>query len=77
MISRPGTHAPAAPAEGHDHDGHPAHHPRSDLDAWIWEVAEAAPPLTPAQRHTLALLLNTPGPVPARPGGALGPDQIP
>ena len=80
MISRPGTHAPATPAERdevHDHDGYPAHHPGSDLDAWIRELAEAAPPLTPEQRHTLALLLNTPGPVPGRPGGALGPDQTP
>jgi len=80
MAIRPGTHAPAAPAErdeSHDHNGHPARHSDSDLDAWTWELAEAAPPLTPAQRHTLALLLNTPGPVPARPGGALEPDQIP
>jgi hypothetical protein len=80
MISRPGTQAPADPAERgehHDHNGHPAHHADSDLDAWTWELAEAAPPLTPAQRHTLALLLNTPGSVPARPSGALGLDQIP
>ena len=77
MMNRPGTHAPGAQAERHDHDGHPAHYRCSDLDAWIWELAEAAPPLTPEQRHTLALLLNTPGLVPARPGGALGPDQTP
>jgi hypothetical protein len=70
MISRPGTHAPAAQAEhdeGHNHNGHPAPHSDTDLDAWIRELAEAAPPLTPAQRHALALLLNNPGPVHARP----------
>jgi len=74
--SRPGTHAPAAPAkrdEGHDHNGHPAPHSGSGLDAWIRELAEAAPPLTPAQRHALALLLNSPGPAPARPAGAAVP----
>jgi len=78
--SLPGTHAPAAPAEGderHDSDGHHTHHPSSGLDAWIWELAEAAPPLTPAQRHTLALLLNSPGPVPASPADAAVPDQMP
>jgi hypothetical protein len=71
MASRPGTHAPAAPAErdeGHDHNGHPA--PHSGLDAWIRELAEAAPQLTSAQRHALTLLLNSPGPVPARTAGA-------
>lgn len=61
--------------ERHDPDGHRAHHPGSGLDAWIRELAEAAPPLTPAQRHTLALLLNSPSPVPARPGGAAVPDR--
>ena len=74
--SRPGTHAPAAPAdrdESHDHNGHPAPHSGSDPDAWITELAQAAPPLTPAQRHTLALLLNSPGPVSARPAGAAPP----
>jgi len=75
-----GAHAPAAPAEGderHDSDGHHTHHPSSGLDVWIWELAEAAPPLTPAQRHTLALLLNSPGPVPASPADAAVPDQMP
>jgi len=75
--SLPGTHAPAAPAERDDSDGHHAHHPGSGLDAWIRELAEAAPPLTPAQRHTLALLLNSPGPVPASPADAAVPDQMP
>jgi len=78
--SLPGTRAPAAPAERderHDSDGHHAHHPGSGLDAWIRELAEAAPPLTPAQRHTLALLLNSPGPVPASPADAPVPDQMP
>ena len=78
--SLPGTHAPAAPAERderHDPDGYPAHHSGSGLDAWIRELAEAAPPLTPAQRHTLALLLNSPGPVPASPADAAVPDQMP
>ena len=39
------------------------------LDAWVWELIEAAPPLTGEQRRALALLLYTPAPVPARPGG--------
>jgi len=46
MAIRPGTHAPAAPPErdeGHDHNGHLAPHSGSDLDAWIRELAEAAP----------------------------------
>ena len=63
--------------ERDDPDGHPAHHPGSGLDAWIRELAEAAPPLTPAQRHTLALLLTSSGPVPARPDDAAVPDQMP
>jgi hypothetical protein len=70
---RPGTRALADQNERdecQDHDGHPAHNPGSGLDAWIRELAEAAPPLTPAQRHTLALLLTSPGPVPARPADA-------
>jgi hypothetical protein len=71
MASRPGTHAPAGRDEGHDHNGHPA--PHSGPDAWIRELAEAAPPLTPAQRHALALLLNSPGPVPARAADAAAP----
>lgn len=64
--------------ERHDPGGHRAHHPGSGPDAWIRELAEAAPPLTPAQRYALALLLNSPGPVPARPGGAAvpGPDTV-
>lgn len=76
IASRPGTHAPADTAErdeGHDHNGHPARHSGSGLDAWIRELTEAAPPLTPAQWHTLTLLLNSPGPVPARPAGAAVP----
>ena len=73
--SRPGSHAPAERDEGHDHNGHPAPHSGSGLDAWIRELAQAAPPLTPAQRHALALLLNSPGPVPARPAGAAVPGQ--
>ena len=75
--SLPGTHAPAAPAERDDSYGHHAHHPGSGLDAWIRELAEAAPPLTSAQRHTLALLLNNPGPVPASPADVAVPDQMP
>jgi hypothetical protein len=76
MASRPGAHAPAAPAEhgeGHDPNGHPAPRSGSGLDAWIRELAEAAPPLTPAQRYALALLLNSPGPMPARPAAAAVP----
>ena len=78
--TRPGTRAPADRTERderYDPDGHPAHHPGSGPDAWIRQLAEAAPPLTAAQRHTLALLLNSPGPVPARPGGAAAPDRTP
>jgi hypothetical protein len=71
---RPGIRALADRTERDDRNGHPAHHPGSGLDAWIQELAQAAPPLTPAQRHTLALLLNNPGPVPALPGGAAAPD---
>jgi hypothetical protein len=76
MALQPGTHAPAASPEhdeGHDHNGHPAPYSGNGLDAWIRELAEAAPPLTPAQRHALALLLNSPGPVPARPVDAAAP----
>jgi hypothetical protein len=78
MARRPDTHAPATPAErdeSHDHDGHPARRSGSDLDVWIRELAEAAPPLTPAQRHGLALLLNNPRPEHARPADAAVPGQ--
>lgn len=78
--SLPDTHAPAVPAERddrHDSDRHHAHHPGSGLDAWIRKLAEAAPPLTPAQRHTLTLLLTSPGPVLARPADMAVPDQMP
>ena len=78
MAIRPGTGAPAAPAErdeSRDHDGHPAPYSGSSLDPWIRELAEAAPPLTPAQRHALTLLLNSPRPVPARPADAAVPGQ--
>ena len=78
--TRPGTRALADRTErdeSYDLDGHLGHYPGSGLDAWIRELAEAAPPLTPAQRHTLALFLNSPGPVPARPGGAAAPDRTP
>ena len=79
-MTRPGGGGQAGPTERderHDPDGHRAHHSGSGLHAWIRELAEAATPLTPAQRHTLALLLNSPGPVPARPGGAAVPDRTP
>lgn len=72
--TRPGTRGRT---ERDDPNGYPAHHPGSGLNAWIREVAEAAPPLTPAQRQTLALLLNSPGPVPASPADAAVPDQMP
>ena len=78
--SRPGTHAPATPAEhdephDNDHNGHPARHSGSGLDAWTRELAQAAPPLTSAQRHTLALLLNSPRPTHAWPADAAVPGQ--
>jgi hypothetical protein len=73
--SRPGTRAPAERDKSHDPNGHPASHPGSSLDAWITDLAEAAPPLTPAQRHALALMLNSPGPVPARPADAAVPGR--
>jgi hypothetical protein len=75
MASRPGTHAPAEHDEGHDDNGRPVRHSGSGPDAWIRELAEAAPPLTPAQRHALALLLNSPGPAPAPPADAAAPDH--
>jgi hypothetical protein len=40
-------------------------------------VIKAAPPLTGEQRRALALLLNSPAPVPTRPPGAVVPDQAP
>ncbi len=76
--TRPGTRVLADHTERyerHEPNGHPAHHAGSGLDAWIREMAEAAPPLTPAQQHRLALLLISPGPVPARSADA-GPDQM-
>jgi len=63
--------------EHHDHDGHPVHDPDTLLDAWVRELVEAAPPLTGEQRRALALLLNSPAPVPARPPGAAVPGQAP
>ena len=84
--SRPGTRprpASSGPAAGgprgehHDHDGHLAHDPDTLLDAWVREQIEAAPPLTGEQRRALALLLNSPAPVPARPAGTAVPGQAP
>jgi hypothetical protein len=77
---RPASSGPAADGlrgERHDHDGHPAHDPDTLLDAWVRELIEAAPPLTREQRRALALLLNSPAPVPARPPGAAVPGQAP
>lgn len=77
---RPASSGPAADGprgEHHDYDGHPAHDPDTLLDAWVRELVEAAPPLTGEQRRALALLLNSPAPVPARPPGAAVPDQAP
>jgi hypothetical protein len=77
---RPASSSPAADSprgEHHDHDGHPAHDPDTLLDAWVRELIEAAPPLTGEQRRALALLLNSPAPMPARPPGAAVPDQAP
>jgi predicted dehydrogenase len=73
--TRPGTPGQTERDERHDPNGHLAHHPGSGLDAWIRELAEAAPPLTPAQRHTLALLLTSPASVPARPADAVVQDH--
>ena len=61
--------------ERHDHDGHLAHDPDTRLNAWVRELIEAAPALTGGQRRALALLLNSPAPVPARPPGAAVPGQ--
>ena len=72
-----GAAADSLRGEHHDHDGHPAHDPDTLLDAWVRELIEAAPPLTGEQRRTLALLLNTPAPVLARPPGAAVPGQAP
>jgi hypothetical protein len=74
----PASSSPAADSlrgEHHDHDGHPVHDPGTLLDSWVRELIEAAPPLTGEQRRALALLLNTPAPVPARPPGTADPDQ--
>jgi hypothetical protein len=80
--SRPGTRprsassGPAADSphgEHRDHDGHPGHDPDTLLDAWVREQIEAAPPLTGEQRRALALLLNSPAPVP----GPAVPGQAP
>ena len=75
---RPASSGPAADSprgERHDHDGQPAHDPGNALDAWVRELIAAAPPLTGEQRRALALLLNSPAPVPARPPGAGMPGQ--
>ncbi|HEY6310406.1 MAG TPA: hypothetical protein VIY52_06305 [Streptosporangiaceae bacterium] len=77
---RPASTGPAADrphGEHHDHDGHPAHDPGTLLDAWVREQIEAAPPLTGEQRRALAVLLNSPAPVPARPPGTAAPGQAP
>jgi hypothetical protein len=84
----PGEGKPAAggacgqPATGRGHGKHdrPADGPRGEhhdqdtlLDAWVRELVEAAPPLTPAQRDKLALLLNTPAPAGPAARGHSGP----
>jgi hypothetical protein len=43
-----------------DHDGHPEDDRETGLDAYIKDLADAAPPLTDEQRDTLALLLRRP-----------------
>jgi hypothetical protein len=76
--SRPGTRprpASSGPAADTPH-GEP-HDPDTLLDAWVREQIEAAPPLTGEQRRALALLLNSPDPVPARPPGTAVTDQAP
>ncbi len=86
--SRPGTRprparpspSPAArpqPGERHGHDEGSATEPGSGLDVWVRELVDAAPPLTAQQRRKLALLLNSPAPVPSRPADAAVPDQAP
>jgi len=45
-------------------DEHATHGPQTDLDAYIARLLDDAPPLTSAQRDTLALILR-----PARAGG--------
>jgi hypothetical protein len=51
--------------------------PGGGVDAWVREQIEAAPPLTSEQRRALALLLNSPNSVPARPPGTAVTDQAP
>ena len=76
--SRPGTQAAQTRHdERHDRNGKPAHDPDAGLDAYVRELVDAAPPLTSEQRRTLALLLNSPGPVPAQPASAAAADQRP
>ena len=83
--SRPGTRPrPASPSPSsaakpqhderdhgeRDHGERSAREPGIDLDAWVRELVDAAPPLTGQQRRTLALLLNSHASVPARPAGS-------
>jgi hypothetical protein len=44
----------------HDHDGHPDDDCEAGLDAYVAQLAAAAPPLSSQQRDTLALLLRRP-----------------
>jgi hypothetical protein len=52
------------PDEHHDQDGHPFNGGfnggEAGLDAYVAWLAAAAPPLSPQQRDTLALLLRRP-----------------
>ncbi len=60
MTSRPGARPPAH--AGHGGNGSSAPHlgDEADLDAYIKQLVDAAPPLTAEQRDTLALLLRRP-----------------
>src|SRR5581483_4309005 len=84
--SRPGTRPRPATSttttrpqhgERHDQDDGSAPDPDSGVDAWVRKLVDAAPPLTGQQRRTLALLLNSPAPAPARPADAAVPGQAP
>jgi len=57
MTSQPGIRPPAQAGHG---DSPPHMGYETDLDAYIQQLVDAAPPLTAEQRDTLALLLRRP-----------------
>jgi len=73
-VNRPDTLAPATPAdrdEPHDHNEHPARHSGSGLDAWIRELAQAAP-RSPPRNGTRSRSCSITGPAKVSLKGATG-----